>query len=245
MDTLLGMIFWATLKSMTASMALRLASIAVGHGVADDALKLHDRLVCVTQVCARGQLVQVDLLGALEGVEQGRGDIRLRLQHRVLDDNGVVDGEDPGPPEGLVGRIAGIGDEGLDVGRVHGAHADGGVDLTVDQHLGQVHLAGWSCDVGGRLPLLDVLVTGEDPGHGAGVHTVLALEDAPDPEAGGHRVAPVDAHLAAGQVLGAGDAGLGVVQDGAVVEGAHGKDRDGGEGLAEGLGAEIGGDGHL
>jgi hypothetical protein len=65
------------------------------------------------------------------------------------------------------------------------------------------------------------------------------------PQAGGDRVAAIDPDLAAFKVLRGADAELGVVEDRAVVEGAHQEHRQRREPLAMGAGAHIGRDRQL
>ena len=77
------------------------------------------------------------------------------------------------------------------------------------------------------------------------VDAVFVLQHAARPHAGRDRVAAVDADALAFEVLRLADAGLGVHQDGAVMEGAHQEHRDRGHRLAVRPGADIGRDRHL
>ena len=97
----------------------------------------------------------------------------------------------------------------------------------------------------GRPVLGHMLVAGQHPGDLVEIDAVLVLQDAARPDAGGDRVAAVDADPPAFQVLGRLDAGLRVDQDGAVMEGAHQEDRQRREPLPMRPGADVGGDRHL
>jgi len=90
-----------------------------------------------------------------------------------------------------------------------------------------------------------MLVAGQHPGDPAEIDSVLVLQDAARPDARRHRIAAIDADLFAFEVLRAPDAGFGVVEDGAMMEGPHDEDRQRGEAPAVGAGGEIGRRRHL
>ncbi len=99
--------------------------------------------------------------------------------------------------------------------------------------------------VGGRLVFGDVLVARQHPGDLAEIDAVFVLQDAARPDAGGDRIAAVDADPLAFEVLRTGDAGLGVDQNRAVMERPHDEHRDRRHRLAVRFGADVGRDRHL
>lgn len=74
---------------------------------------------------------------------------------------------------------------------------------------------------------------------------MLLLQDGPRPHARGDRVAPVDAHPAALELLRLEAGRARCRDDGGVVEPAHQEHGQRGEWLAEGLRAQVRGQGHL
>ena len=90
-----------------------------------------------------------------------------------------------------------------------------------------------------------MLVAGQHPGDLVEIDAVFVLQNAAHPDAGRHCEAAADADLLALEVLRRADAGLGVDQDGAVMEGAHQRHWNSRHRLAELFGANVGGDRHL
>ncbi len=190
------------------------------------------------------ELFDVAAFGLREGIEDIGGEIGMLFQELVLDHHQVVDRVVAVALERGEPGLERVRDERLHVGRGR-LDADGGGQLARRQHVAHL-LAGLDRHhIGGRAIFRHVLVAGQHPGDLAEIDPVLLLQDAARPDAGGDGVAAVDADLFALEILGRGDAGLAVHQDGAVVEGAHQEHGHRGHALAMRPGADIGRDRHL
>ena len=155
----------------------------------------------------------------------------------------MVDGIDarfPVPGGFSSGRL---GDEELDVRRVDPADADGGRELTLHEHFGQVRPRSLH-HVGGLAVLLNVFFVDHHPGDLVEVYAVLRRENPPRPDTGGDGVR-AHAHLLALEIPRRLHAGLYVIDDRGMRELAQDEDRQRGERFIMGLGSQVRRNGHL
>ena len=218
------------LGSNSSSTATGLADDALRHGVPDQLFEhLAVRLDAVGQRIAGdlhhppvhlvdlGRLLdlpglealEIDPLRARERVEHIGGEVRMRGEQLVLDHDGVVDRIVAALAQRREPGLQRVGDQRLHVRAISTSTPMAAASSPDDQHV--LHLlAGLDRHhVGGRLVFGDVLVARQHPGDLAEIDAVLVLQHAARPDAGGDRVAAVDADPLALEVLGTADAGLG------------------------------------
>ena len=183
-------------------------------------------------------MIDVHALGRRKRVEQIGREIRIRVERVVSDDDRVIDRIETAQAQRVEAGFLRVRDERLHVRRVH-LHADGRRDVAGLDEPFERPARFDGDDVGGRPVFGDVLVAGEDPRHLAQFDAVLVLQDAAHPESRRHGVAAVDADPLAFEILRRADAGVRVVDDGAMMKRAHREDGNRGERLAVGARAQV------
>ena len=149
---------------------------------------------------ARAQPRDVPVLGLRVRGEQVRRQPRVRGQQRILHHHQVVDGVEAVLAQGIVCGLLGVRQQRHHV-RPLARDADPGGQFPGGHHVRHVLAGRDGHDVGRRLVFRHVLVAGQHPGHAVEVDAVLIGQDAAGPDAGGDRVAAVDARPLAFQFL--------------------------------------------